>query len=49
MVNLDNSVSSWLGNPANFKGTNKDQTIYVEGPRPCTIFCSVLTPFGRIT
>ena len=93
-------IRNWLGNPANFKGTNKDQKIYVgksttlhnllfcthslwpnyvtvtfllvsssgtnhdllclcrvmakkrfmlESPRPCTIFCSVLTPFGRIT
>ena len=43
-------IRNWLGNPANFKGTNKDHKIYVgRSPRPCTIFCSVLTPFGRIT
>ena len=24
------TIRNWLGNPANFKGTNKDQKIYVE-------------------
>ena len=44
-------IRNWLWNPANFKGTNKDQKIYVylEGPQPCTIFCFVLTHFGWIT
>ena len=32
--------------PANFKGKNKDDKIMLEGPRPCTIFCFVLTHFG---
>ena len=36
-------IRNWLWNPANFKGRNKDRKIYVEGLRPCTIFCFVLT------
>ena len=44
-------IRNWLGNSA--IQTSKEQTkikrFMLEGPPSCTIFCSVLTPFGRVT
>ena len=37
-------IRNWLGNPANFKGTNKDQKIYVgrsvHDPAQSFVLCS---------
>ena len=47
-LSLQNIINGrdWLGPPANIKGTNKDAKIYVEGPRPCTIFCFTLIQYA---